>query len=186
MAFFQKAADQKRGESASAEAYVKEVSERIALCRGTYQSNCVGTVLYIACERDVDYFQYTDTHQLYLEKLKPLDSPVNGCIVAWQRPDTGSYAPSPPHIEVAHMGIVTSVQKQILVTNRVSAGGRFEENQELTHINPGYSDCSVHFYLPRAMDESVSYPEIRVPHKVDIDGVIGHFTGLQRDAFRAT
>lgn len=64
-----------------------EVNRRIRECaerKDTEDTNCIGTALYIARERDFEtYEQPAAVYLQHLSSLKRLDRPELGCLVAW-------------------------------------------------------------------------------------------------------
>ena len=103
------------------------INERIALCTDTLRSNCIGTALYLAGEIGNDFFVDTDTVKgRYLNRLRLIDSPAVGCMVAWE----DSYKKFIPEVAlsrldlnpkmfeertiVAHMAVVSSLEPFLL------------------------------------------------------------------------
>jgi hypothetical protein len=127
---------------------------RIASCRDSNRSNCIGTALYISGEEDSDdFFGIHWVHEARLKNLLRPEAPVLGCLVGWQ----GKVFPNSPTsihnpILVNHLGLVTSLEP-LLVTHRNGHRGTFIEGQPFCEIDCiyGNSRASATFYIPRAL-----------------------------------
>jgi hypothetical protein len=130
-----------------------EINKRIAQCRDTARSNCIGTALYIAGEQGEDVKRGASAADKCLLDMRAIEKPVVGCLVAWKA-SMLSYDEEFPLEVVLHMGVVTSLDP-ILIANRVSGSGPFIENQRLEDAGTAYSHeilrTRVVFYLPKAL-----------------------------------
>ncbi len=129
-----------------------EFEKRVESCRKTlrheFDRNCVSTALFIAGEVDTDYFIGTDrVYENFLSHLQQLDAPIPGAIAVWRS------ATSDGVVSVEHLGIVTAVNPDLLITHRLYRYGIFYENQSLKEAAGHFADyCWVEYYLPRALD----------------------------------
>ena len=122
--------------------------ERMAECRQTIRSNCIGTALYIVGEYEKD--EAGDIFKIHprLTKLPRVSRPVIGCLASWERGPV-------PQIVVAHLGVVTSLHP-LLVTERQGSDGEFLEDTPFPRIHrdyntPSYGRHKVFFYLPSSL-----------------------------------
>jgi hypothetical protein len=125
--------------------------ERIDQCRAVpSSSNCIGTALFITGEIEQDRFTDINTaYKLYLDgHLRKLDAPVVGCLVAWIL-DFNSF------ISTEHMGVITAIKNEVLVTYRKSRAGILMENRPLDVAGGRYAElmkqhdfCRQEYFLP--------------------------------------
>jgi hypothetical protein len=134
---------------------VEGIKERIESRRGTFESNCIGTSLYITGESNSDICVGTENvyadyiHGRLLEFKQP---PMNWCLVAWQIAKGPPYVPNVTNdVIIVHMGVVTSMDP-LLVTNRVGYCDEFIENKSFEELNQQYSLFNVAYYLPRILE----------------------------------
>lgn len=155
-----------------------QLQERIALCRNTRRSNCIGTALYLAGEAERD--EFVDLHLAHadhLAGLERLDIPAKGVLVAWHLEvritpffkEIGFhnfFGGSEADYErfkgadgsfftfTAHMGIVASAAP-LRITHRLERKGVFVEGHGFRtadrHVrtDPHGQYFEIAYYLPR-------------------------------------
>jgi hypothetical protein len=126
------------------------INERIALCRGTERSNCIGTSLYIAGEKDKDEFHRLSEAYESLMNLTKLPNPTCGCLIAWHYHHLISAGEC--GIYTVHMGVVTSINP-LLVTSRDGCMGKLIEDEPFEDTTKPYTvdykiASSIAYYLP--------------------------------------
>ena len=143
------------------------INGRMALCNGTFRSNCIGTALYLAGEIGNDFFVDTDTVKgRYLSRLRLIETPVVGCMVAWEE----SYRKFIPEVAlsrldldpklfeertiVVHMAVVSSLEP-FLLAHRDKCRGKFVVGQPFAEVDSGHKRSKSFFYLPRMLDETL-------------------------------
>ena len=125
-----------------------EMDRRIALCRGTKRSNCIGTALYVAGEQEEDVLVRVSILE-ELKKLEEISLPVEKSIVVWTNSEVAG-----------HMGIVASVEP-LLITGRDGKNGVFIENKPLSEVTAKYSSYFIKkFYLPQRLELAMTGSEV--------------------------
>ena len=132
-----------------------EFLRRVEICKGDFPtlSNCIGAALFISGEIEKDCKIEVDAaRSSHLMRLRNLDSPRVGCLVAWTVTLNGL-------ITVEHIGIVTAVQPEVLVTYRMGSSGIIREDQPIAVAGGSYREfcktypfcCKEEYFLPRAL-----------------------------------
>jgi hypothetical protein len=139
-----------------AAALPSEFLRRIEICKKDFPtlSNCIGAALFISGEIENDCkIDVAAAYSSYLMRLRKVDSPKVGCLIAWTVNLSGL-------ITVEHIGIVTAVQPEVLVTYRMGSSGIIMENQPIEVAGGSYRQfcktysfcCKEEYFLPRVLE----------------------------------
>jgi hypothetical protein len=147
---------------------LKAIRKRIIRCgwisisRLIRETNCLGTALYIAHEKDYDeYVDPITAHNRYLARLRKIDEPVEGCIIAlqgnWYWHPLGRVLTDETYTR--HAGIIVGLSP-LLVAHRKGIRTRFIKSDVLDEVRSheelrGYE---LAFYLPRILQEAAYGP----------------------------
>lgn len=106
------------------------LEEKLQRVRGTRQSNCIGTALYLAGLQEEDTWCDTSTaYEKFLKDLPVTPDPVRGSLIAWTKNISGV-------IITSHMGVVTSVDgESYRITHRESGEGELKEDETFQTAN---------------------------------------------------
>lgn len=107
-----------------------ELQRRIESLRGTHQSNCIGTALYLAGLENVDEVYDTDiVYYKILKDLRKTDNPQRGTLVAWLNHNTSRYLTI-----CCHMGVIIK-QKPLTLAHRPGLMRELQEEMDFSQLN---------------------------------------------------
>ncbi len=155
----------------AAEKFADELKLRVVLSRGSMQSNCMGTAMFLIGEQKEDrYLDICCRQREMLDRMIQLPKPTRASIAVWYK--------NAPEFMIEHMGVIVSVDP-ILVTHRTGCDDEFIENEPFLDIDPRYRagregrDVKLAFYLPRSC-ENLSFEGISLIAEVSEQD---HFLG---------
>jgi hypothetical protein len=106
-------------------------NERLAEIRGTRQSNCIGTALYLAGLEGKDVSRSGERvlweKWPFLNESGKLREPEEGALIAWMVSNGDT-------VEFQHMGIVTGINP-LRITHRGGCEDPIYENQTFQEVN---------------------------------------------------
>lgn len=114
---------------------------RLKEVEGTFQSNCIGTALYLTGERDDDEFIRSEDAHKYLARLHQSEGPAIGHLVVWQYPIQG-------RVVAIHMGVVVNLDP-LLITDRDRCNGPVNPKIDIYRVARECGDSTRVFYQPQ-------------------------------------